>query len=173
MVLHALFGNEQDGCCNHQAAANNIEDGSADAAGAGQGSAAVVLDGYQMVSAGCCICLTVLDGLTAKCSGFGGIFGQGTLDDDFNGGGQSVVTLGSVSLFQIVSTSVQTLKLDVAVSGGLDLCGGFLCVASPAGQLVNAGVSAGFGELLRTACFSPSFLYSWNSAFFQRGCPHC
>ena len=37
MVLHALFGNEQDSCCNHQAAADHIEDGGADAAGAGQG----------------------------------------------------------------------------------------------------------------------------------------
>ena len=42
MVLHALFGNEQDSCCSHQAAADHIEDGGADAAGAGQGSAGVV-----------------------------------------------------------------------------------------------------------------------------------
>ena len=50
MVLHALFGNEQDSCCNHQAAANNVEDGGADAAGAGQGSAAFVLDGNNFSS---------------------------------------------------------------------------------------------------------------------------
>ena len=49
MVLHALFGNEQDGCCNHQAAADHIEDGSADAAGAGQHSAGVVDDGGGQV----------------------------------------------------------------------------------------------------------------------------
>ena len=44
MVLHALFGNEQDGCSNHQAAADHIEDGGADAAGAGQGSADIIDD---------------------------------------------------------------------------------------------------------------------------------
>lgn len=44
MVLHALFGNEQDGCSNHQAAADHIEDGGADAAGAGQGSTDIIDD---------------------------------------------------------------------------------------------------------------------------------
>ena len=44
MVLHALFGNEQDGCSNHQAAADHVEDGGADAAGAGQGSTDIIDD---------------------------------------------------------------------------------------------------------------------------------
>ena len=53
-------GDQQHSRADDQNRAEDIEDGGADAAGAGQGSAAVVLDGYQMVSAGCCICLTVL-----------------------------------------------------------------------------------------------------------------
>ena len=40
LVLHALLGDQQNDGRNHQAAADHIEDGSADAAGGGQGNAA-------------------------------------------------------------------------------------------------------------------------------------
>ena len=86
LVLHALLGDQQHDCCHHQAAADDIEQGGAHAAGAGQHSAAFVDNANQMVSTG--YTRTILDGLTAKCSGCGGICGQGTLDDDFNGIGQ-------------------------------------------------------------------------------------
>ena len=40
LVLHALLGDQQNDGRNHQAAADHIEQGSADAAGGGQGNAA-------------------------------------------------------------------------------------------------------------------------------------
>ena len=43
LVLHALLGDQQHNCCHHQTAADDIEQGGAHAAGAGQHSASVVL----------------------------------------------------------------------------------------------------------------------------------
>jgi len=44
LVIHPLFGDQQNGSHGHQPAADHIEKGSADAAGGGQGGAFVVLD---------------------------------------------------------------------------------------------------------------------------------
>ena len=58
LVLHALLGDQQHDCCHHQAAADDIEQGSAHAAGAGQHGAGVVNDHNAAVYIG----LTSLDG---------------------------------------------------------------------------------------------------------------
>ena len=52
LVLHALLGDQQHDCCHHQAAADDIEQGSAHAAGAGQHGAGVVLNDYTAIALG-------------------------------------------------------------------------------------------------------------------------
>lgn len=101
MVLHALFGNEQDGCSSHQAAADHIEQGSADTAGGGQGNAAgfVVDDGGVQFGA-----FKINSVSVVRCR-----------NDDF-----SFVT-GTVTgrrggLLQVVSTGVQTLDIELTLS---------------------------------------------------------
>ena len=99
MVLHALFGNEQDGCSNHQAAADHIEDGGADAAGAGQGSADIVLN----LKAHTAISITSVDFnirlidnlITDKIVGV-------ISDLDLHRSGQNIITTGCFGLVQVI-----------------------------------------------------------------------
>lgn len=89
LVFHPLLCDEQHGRCNHQSAADQIEDRGADAAGAGQGGASFIFD---------------LDAAIRI-----GIFSRGSLqiriiDRNSLTVIQLVITLGCSDFFQIVIT---------------------------------------------------------------------
>lgn len=88
LVFHPLLRDEQHSRCNHQPAADQIEDRGADAAGAGQGGASLIYD---------------LDAARI------GIFSRGSLqiriiDRNSLTVIQLVITLGCSDFFQIVIT---------------------------------------------------------------------
>ena len=131
MVLHALFGDEQDSCCSHQAAADHIEDGGADAAGAGQGSAAFVLNGNNLFFIGThkifIIDHLILDSVSSAVA---------AADDlNFHIRGQAVEAVGSCDFLQEVGTFVQTFNGNIGGCVSRKLTG-FTLSFSPAGQLV-------------------------------------
>ena len=88
VLLHALSGGENDCCADNEDAADNIEDGGADAAGAGQLCAGVV--GY--FNNECVVCI----------------------NDDFNGILELVVAFGSFDLDEGILVKVNALDDDLA-----------------------------------------------------------
>ena len=136
MVLHALFGNEQDGCCSHQAAADNVENGGADAAGAGQGSTAVVLNGNNLFIIGIRkifiigIGHLILDRVSSATEGV-----AATVNLNFHIRGQAVEADGSCGFLQEVGAFVQTFNGNIRVCISRKLTG-FTLIFSPAGQFV-------------------------------------
>ena len=57
LVIHPLFGDQQNGSHGHQPAADHIEKGSADAAGGGQLRSGVV---QNLNSCICCWCISAI-----------------------------------------------------------------------------------------------------------------
>ncbi len=104
LVLHALLGDQQHDCCHHQAAADDIEQGGAHAAGAGQHSAGVVLDHNAAVFID-----TIHDG-GMSLGAIGQVYGFG--------GYQLVVTVRSLGFGQGIGFACQTVNVDLAVLDG-------------------------------------------------------
>ena len=122
---HALLGDQQDNRTDDQDRAEDIEDGGADAAGAGQLGAGLVLD-FNLPNVGCIL----LEGMGHLRTVDGNSVGNLNLDRTC----QLIVAVRSLGLFQVVGVSVKAFDRNLAVSIR-DKLGGLRLLLSPAGQL--------------------------------------